>query len=142
MVGNNIYEYFISSKWRNKEQALELTEKLRVKGKTVYCFAENKNEYFIMQGDPQEAMERYESLPNWTKDSAVKEMFTMDMEGLKNSEALVLLLPAGKSCHLETGIAYGLGKKCILVGEPEKPESLYLIFSEMYPTVDKFLESL
>jgi hypothetical protein len=35
-----------------------------------------------------------------------------------------------------------MGKRCILVGEPEEAESLYLIFDEHYASADAFLESL
>ena len=53
-----------------------------------------------------------------------------------------MLLPAGKSCHVEAGVAYGLGKKCILIGEQKEAESLYLIFNEVYATENDFLKTL
>lgn len=53
-----------------------------------------------------------------------------------------MLLPAGKSCHIEAGIAYGLGKKCILIGQQKEAESLYLIFDDNYNSVDEFLENI
>jgi len=55
---------------------------------------------------------------------------------------VILLLPAGISAHIEAGIAYGLGKEPILIGQPEKPESLYLIFKKRFATVDDFLHSI
>jgi hypothetical protein len=55
---------------------------------------------------------------------------------------LILLLPAGKSAHIEAGVAYGMGKKLILVGEQKETESLYLIFDECYNSVDEFIQSL
>ena len=68
-------------------------------------------------------------------------IFQKDMKPLKESETLILLLPAGKSGHIEAGVAYGLGKKCIFIGEPEETDSLYLIFEEDYPTIDDFIAS-
>jgi len=53
-----------------------------------------------------------------------------------------MLLPAGKSAHIEAGIAYGMGKKCILIGEQKEAESLYLIFDKYYSTIDAFIESI
>jgi hypothetical protein len=54
---------------------------------------------------------------------------------------VILLLPAGTSAHIEAGIAFGLKKKLILIGIPEKPETLYFIFDEYYDTADDFLQS-
>lgn len=51
-------------------------------------------------------------------------------------------MPAGKSAHIEAGIAYGLGKKLVLIGEQKKTESHYLIFDEFYKSIDDFLTSL
>ena len=63
------------------------------------------------------------------------------MAGEKNSDVFVMLLPVGKSCHIEAGVAYGLGKKCILIGEQKEAESLYLIFNEIHSTVEDFFRN-
>lgn len=42
------------------------------------------------------------------------------------------MLPAGKSAHIEAGVAYGLGKKCYAVGEYDTTDSLYLIFDKIF----------
>lgn len=132
------YDFFIASRWRNRDAVLDLTKKLRVKGKTVYCFAE---EYADDQ-TPEEYMEKFENIPNWREDQSVHDMFNKDMEALKNSNELILLLPAGKSAHMEAGAAFGFGKRCIVIGEQKEAESLYLIFDEFYHTSDAFIESL
>lgn len=132
------FDFFIASRFRNKQAVLDLTEKLRQKGKTVYCFVE---EYDDSQ-TPEEYMQKFENIPNWREDASVKTMFEKDMQALRNSDALILLLPAGKSAHVEAGAAYGFGKKCILIGEQKEAESLYLIFEEVYQSIDEFVESL
>lgn len=132
------YQYFIASRFRNKQAILDLTQKLRQKGKTVYCFVEE----YDNSETPEEYMEKFENIPNWREDASVKAMFEKDMQALKDSESLVLLLPAGKSAHVEAGAAYGMGKRCILIGEQKEAESLYLIFDEVYNSVDEFIGSL
>jgi hypothetical protein len=37
-------------------------------------------------------------------------------------------LPAGLAAHMEAGVSYGSGKKMILIGEVENPETLYSMF--------------
>lgn len=144
---NMKYQYFISSRWRNKEAVIDLANKIRGKGRNVYCFLEGDGaEYELKKSeenhDPEEFMQMFESIPEWRHDPRVREIFDVDMQALKESETLILLLPAGKSSHLETGIAYGMGKKCILVGEQQETESLYLIFNEMYSSIENFITSL
>lgn len=86
-------------------------------------------------------MEEFEKR-DWQQDRYVRETFEGDMEGERNSDTFVMLLPAGKSCHMEAGAAYGMGKKCILIGEQKEAETLYLIFQEIYKTVDEFLQTV
>jgi hypothetical protein len=95
-----------------------------------------------LSDDPERLMAAFESIPAWREDPEVRRIFEQDMQGLKDSEKLVMLLPAGKSCHLEAGVAWGLGKECILIGEQKEAETLYLIFGAVYPTVDAFIAGL
>lgn len=140
-------DFFIASRWRNKDAVLSLTEKLRARGKTVYCFIESdgtENEILARKDShaPEEYMQLFENTPNWQSNSAIRHLFEIDMDALKNSKALILLLPAGKSAHIEAGVAFGMKKKCILIGEQKEAESLYLIFAESYQTIDEFIDGL
>ncbi|OIP57947.1 MAG: hypothetical protein COX79_05740 [Candidatus Levybacteria bacterium CG_4_10_14_0_2_um_filter_36_16] len=141
------YQYCIVSRWRNRKQVEELTQQIRKKNKTVYSFIEGDGANYALKDseqkyEPEEFMKKYESIPDWKNDPRVSEIFKIDMDALKNSENVILLLPAGKSAHIEAGAAYGLGKKCIVIGEQKETESLYLIFDEFYTTSDDFIQSL
>jgi len=136
------YDYFISTRWRNRDLALDLTNKLRKKNKKVYCFFENKFAQKHASENPEEFMKKFEATKNWKKDKYVNGIFKDDLDALKKAKSLIMLLPSGKSSHIEAGIAYGLNKKCILIGEQTETESLYLIFSEFYPDLDSFLKNL
>jgi len=139
------YQYFIASRYRNKNEVLDLARKLRQKGKTVYCFIESEasiKNLGDLDANAEDAMKKFESITNWATSPAVREVFEMDMEALKNSETVILLLPAGKSAHLEAGVAYGLGKNLILIGDQKEAESLYLIFNRFYPDIDSFIASM
>ena len=136
------YDYFVSSRWRNKPLVEEFIKKLRAEGLRVYSFIENKHAPSFVDEDPEKAIQKLESAKDWKTNELHKGLFRVDMKGLKDSRNFILLLPAGKSCHIEAGVAYGLGKKCILIGEVEKAETSYMIFSEFYPTIDDFIGSL
>jgi len=141
------YDFFIASRWRNKKSVLELTRKMRDAGKSVYCFIEGDGTKYELKDleekhEPEEFMQIFESIPDWKSDPKVKEIFEADINALKNSESLILLLPAGKSAHVEAGVGYGMGKKCIVIGEQKETESLYLIFDAFYKSIDDFIKSL
>lgn len=136
------YHYFIASRWRNRDNVRLLAQKLREKGFSVYCFIDEEHSLNDPNEDPEEEMKKFETIVDWRNNPTVKAMFDHDMNGLRDSETLIMLLPAGKSAHMEAGAAYGMGKKCILVGDQKETESLYLIFDERYSAIEKFLDHI
>ncbi|PIW36596.1 MAG: hypothetical protein COW24_04530 [Candidatus Kerfeldbacteria bacterium CG15_BIG_FIL_POST_REV_8_21_14_020_45_12] len=139
------YDYFIVARYRNKEQAIDLADRLRAAKKTVYCFAESEpsaQHVAVLDDDTEAAMAAFESIENWREDPRVRDIFETDMEALRASDAVVVLMPVGKSGHIESGVAYGLGKQTIMIGEQVETESLYLIFDQEFSTVDLFIESI
>ncbi|UZE92968.1 MAG: hypothetical protein IB617_02305 [Candidatus Nealsonbacteria bacterium] len=88
-------------------------------------------------------MREWEAMRNWQVNERVKQVAEEDRKSIKKADAIILLLPAGISAHLETGYAKGLGKECILIGNPEKAESGYLMaFDKMFGSIEDFLKSL
>lgn len=135
------YNYFVASRWRNRDEVFALVNTIRAKGKSVYNFMEN-DPYHSSDEDPEEVMKGFEATEDWKNTPMMKDIFFKDMEALKASDAVILLLPAGKSAHIEIGAAYGMKKRTILVGEQKEAESLYLIFDEDYPTIEAFIQSI
>jgi|SRR3989344_4134714 len=80
------YQYFIASRWRNRDQVLDLAKKLRGKGKSVYCFLVAPQVVHRIKNDPDEDMKSFEKR-NWQNDSYVKEVFKNDIE----AESLYLI---------------------------------------------------
>ena len=122
----NIY---VASSWRNDRQP-HVVLALRKAGHTVYDFKnpEPGNDGFHWS----------EIDENWKKWNATQfregldhpvacEGFKSDMTALENCQACVLVLPCGRSAHLELGWAVGAGKKTfVLLDEPlSEPELMY-----------------
>lgn len=68
---------------------------------------------------------------DWTADQYVKaldhplavEGYRRDFDAMQRADAFVLVLPCGRSAHLELGWAVGAGKRtCILTNDREEPE--------------------
>jgi nucleoside 2-deoxyribosyltransferase len=135
-------DYTIISRFRNKSQCEALIEKIQKKGKTCYNFCAIPADPNNASAHPEEQMKAFESVKDFFNNEYFQYTFKEDLKGLKNADKVILFLPAGTSAHIEIGIAFGLGKPLILIGEPEKPESLYLIFKERYRNADEFLKSI
>ena len=132
--------FFISSRWRNRDQVIDLTEKMRELGLRVLSFLEyhpNREDVLL---DPEKVMKRFES--RFQDDEVVKQLSDLDLEHIRKADVVILLLPAGISAHMEIGYAYGLGKECILIGKPEKTETTYCMFSKTFTTSKEFIEAL
>lgn len=140
------YDYFIAGRWRNFKSIRPIAAKIRRADKSVYCFIENEYDGHGVRNerepkDVESLMKSNESLKNWKINPTFRKIFETDMAALKQSAALILVFPAGFSAHMELGVAYGMGKKCYGIGKPEKAETLYFMFDQIFPTVDDFLKS-
>ncbi len=69
-------------------------------------------------------------------------VFNEDIKAERESENFLLVLPAGKSGHIEAGIAYGMGKKCYAIGEYDATDSLYNIFEKIFENKEDLTEYL
>ena len=135
-------KFFIASPWKNKEQVEKLTEELKSQGHDVYSFLESGENLLTGQSIEEEMKVYWEALANWRNDKRISQIFESEMNGLKSCDALILLLPAGDSSHVEAGTAYGLGKKLILIGPINKPEVVYLMFNKIYLDATSFIKDL
>ena len=128
----NRYEFFIAGRARNKENILKICSLFDKYNISYYCFLKNEDNwgYGNENQTPEEKQAEFESLG--LKSDVVLNLFDQDLEGEKSSKNLLLVLPAGKAAHIESGIAYGLGKKCYAIGEYEATDTLYNIFEEIF----------
>lgn len=137
---NNKYEFFIAGRSRNKENILKICDIFDRCNVSYYCFLKNEDdwEYGDDSQTPEEKQKVFESLG--LKSDIVYKIFKDDLEAEESSKNLLLVLPAGNAAHIESGIAYGLGKKCYAIGEYEATDSLYNIFEEIFDS-EQALES-
>lgn len=140
------YDYIVVGRWRNRDKVNEVRDALRAAGKTVYCFTDNEYDgdgikfETHAEADPEKMMQATENLTDWQTNPTFRRIFENDMNGLREAEKLVLVFPAGLAAHMELGAAYGMDKDCYAVGEPEKIETLYLMFKQIVPDVATLLK--
>lgn len=138
------YEFFIAGRARNKDNILRICDLFDKYKISYYCFLKNEDDwgYGNKNQTVEEKQKEFESLD--LKSEVVLNLFNNDMNGEKNSKNLLLVLPAGKAAHIESGIAYGLGKSCYAIGEYEATDTLYNIFEEIFSNeteLEQFLEN-
>ena len=142
---NYKYEFFIAGKTRNKDYILKICDLFDKYNVSYYCFLKNEdtmNSYGEEGQTEEEKMKKFESLG--LKSDIVLNIFNQDLENEKVSKNFLLVLPAGKSGHIEAGIAYGMGKKCYAIGEFDATDSLYNIFDSIFKDeteLDEFLNN-
>jgi hypothetical protein len=132
-------KFFIAAPWRSKEMVEGLAEELTKRGYENYSFLQNGANLMSGQSIVDELKTFSEAMLNWQENPDIKRIFNSELVGLKESDAVIMLEPAGHSSLIEAGIGYGLGKKIFVVGAVEKPEVFYLIAEKLYPDIASFL---
>jgi hypothetical protein len=81
-----------------------------------------------------------EALDGW----AAKQVFEHDLRHLKRADAGVLVMPAGKSAHLELGWMIGQGKPgyILMDKEPDRMDVMYRFATGVYMSLPELLHAL
>lgn len=136
------YKFFIAGRARNRENILKICEIFDELKLSYYCFLKEES-YSSYGNENQDAETKQKEFESYgLKSEKVIEIFNKDMEAEKNSDNFLMVLPAGKSGHIEAGVAYGLGKKCYAIGEFDATDSLYNIFEEIFKDEKELKEYL
>jgi len=121
------YSIYVASSWRNKRQP-EVVDRLRKEGFTVYDFRQP------MPGDQGFHWSDIDpAWKSWTpaqfrdalKHPVACAGFAIDYNGMQKCDACVLVLPCGRSAHLEAGWFVGAGKPLHILLTDGEPELMY-----------------
>ena len=130
-AGRQLRVYLIGS-LRNPKVP-ELGNELRVEGYEVF------NDWWAASEDADEWWQRYEQGRGHTFAEALRgpfaeHVFAFDLKYLHWANTGILMLPAGKSAHLEFGFLIGQGKRAyvLLDGEPERYDFMYLFTNGVF----------
>ena len=138
---------YVASSWRNDYQQ-DVVCKLRKAGYEVYDFKHPANGcagFHWGEIDPD--------WQNWNTDhyraalehDYAKFGFNRDFDNMRDADACVLVLPCGKSAHLEAGWMKGAGKKVIAYIPPfyrMEPELMYKLLDGVASDIPELLAML
>ncbi len=126
------YKMYVASSWRNQYQP-RIVNLLREEGHEIYDFRnpkKNDNGFHWSEIDPnwQEWSPSEYRKALWNP--IAEDAFKSDMDALKWADAIVLLLPSGRSAHSEAAWGCGQGTP-VVVHIPERCESelMYKMFN-------------
>jgi len=133
--------YLIGS-LRNPEVPL-LAHKLRLLGHEVF------DDWHGNGPEADDYWQRYEKARGRSYRDALaspipRHIFNIDKEHIDKADTVVLVLPAGKSGHLEFGYAMGSGKRgyILLPEEPERYDVMYNFATKVLTSYDELLKEL
>ena len=119
---------YVASSWRNKRQPA-VVEALRGDGHQVYDFRNPEpgdNGFAWSEIDPDWQQWTPEKYREMLAHPIAHRGFSKDMRALEDADYVVLVMPCGRSAHLEFGHGLGRGKPCfILMEEAAEPELMY-----------------
>lgn len=142
---SNIY---VASSWRNELQPL-IVESLRNEKHSVYDF---KNPFHGLGGFHWSELDK--NWKNWNSEDYRKKLyespiaaqgFMSDMRAMEWADICVLVLPCGKSAHLELGWFSGRGKNSYIYIPPNikiEPELMYLMNTYICISIEELLTKL
>lgn len=147
---------YVSSSWKNEHQPM-LVEGLRRRGHKVYDFRhpEGRDDCNVWESVSERLGVGKEYLlgavpprlfRSMLLDEEAMSRFNEHFNAMQDADTCILLLPCGRSSHVEAGYMNGLGKRVFVMDTSEEstPELMYLMFDdyfhdfeELYAAVDK-----
>jgi len=119
---------YLASSWRNLLQP-QLVKALRDAGHEVYDFRNpgpGKRGFGWSEIDPQWRDWTPNEFRRHLIDPIAQRGFANDWNGMEWADTCVMLMPCGRSAHLEAGYFAGAGKPLIiLLAEDQEPELMY-----------------
>lgn len=126
----NIY---VASSYKNKLQP-EIVLLLQNLGHEVYDFFKNPHsfDWKNINKDQSDHWEPEVFANELKNNSIVEDAFVLDYSAVNKADCCLMILPCGKSAHIEAGWFKGKGKSVyVLMLEKNEPELMYKFFDEI-----------
>ncbi len=136
---------YCASSWRNESQP-GVVEALRKEAHEVYDFrhpAKGNDGFSWRDVDPAWEMWSPKQFRAGLEHPVARRGYLVDMAALTWCDTCVLILPCGRSGHLEAGWAKGKGKGVVAyVPKSMEPELMYSMFDDIVTTMSELLRAV
>ena len=131
---------YVASSWGNNHQQ-DVVRRLRELEFEVYDF-KDENSFHWSECDP--------AWQTWKTDEYVKALarplavagFKTDFEAMQWADACVLVLPCGRSAHLEAGWFVGQDKPLLILWDESEAELMYKMAAGIYGSLGSLMDQL
>lgn len=126
---------YLASSWRNPSQP-ELVQKLRDAGHEVYDFRNPPNGTGFSWSEISPDWEKWtaQEYIDALKHPCAQRGFWSDYAAMNWADTFVLLLPCGRSAHLEAGWAMGRGLDTLIITQDGEPPELMALMAKKIVT--------
>lgn len=139
---------YVASSWRNEWQPA-VVQAIRAAGHQVYDFRNPDGE----RPELNRGFHWSDIDPAWQSWSALQFVdalehplalkgFGRDYQALESADAVVLVMPCGRSAHLELGFAVGRGMLAIILLSDGEPELMYRMVPNLVTSIDEVINAL
>src|SRR5688572_18722482 len=118
---------YVASSWKNKYYS-EVIRNLRLEGFDCYDFRNPEPGNHGFNWSQVGIINDYEHYTKALKHPIAEEGFKLDSDAMKQCNVCILILPSGRSAHLEAGYFVGANKNLIIyIPEYDTPELMYMM---------------
>lgn len=135
---------YVASSWRNERQQ-EIVKALSDAGFIVYDFkhpAPDNEGFHWSDIDPHWQTWTPEQFIEYLDHPIAENGFQTDWQAMIHSDACVLVMPCGRSAHLEAGYFKGAGKRLVILLSDGEPELMYAMAYAVCTTIEGVIEAL
>jgi len=135
---------YVASSWRNERQQ-EVVKQLQKAGHEVYDFrnpTKDDHGFHWSEIDPEWKSWSPEQFCSGLRHSIAKRGFKRDFDAMEWADGCVLVLPCGRSAHLEAGYFVGARKPLYILLDDGEPELMYSMAYHICSDIDDLLELL
>lgn len=125
---------YLASSWKNQKIVLALADRLENEGFEVDAFCRSKNSRYVFHWselvDDEDDLKNYDAIEMLAAPRSQR-AFMEDKKWLDWANCVIMIMPCGRSSHVEAGYGKGQGKLLYIYGEFPKGE-----FDVMYGFAD------
>lgn len=125
---------YMASSWKNQVTILALAERLEGEGFEVDAFCRSTDKRYSFHWselvDSEDVLANYDAI-EMLADPRTQRAYKEDKKWLDWADTVIMVMPCGRSSHLEAGYAKGQGKLLYIYGDFPKGE-----FDVMYGFAD------
>jgi nucleoside 2-deoxyribosyltransferase len=135
---------YVASSWRNERQP-EVVAALRAAGHDVYDFRNPRpgdRGFQWSEIDPEWQRWTPEQFRSALTDDVALRGFESDWDAMQEADCCVLVMPCGRSAHLEAGYFAGAGKRLVILLSDGEPELMYSMASFIALSIDEAVDAV